>query len=181
MKKCSLLKKALTGAVIAFLLIAIDQITKLAAIARLKEHGPVSIWQGVFELKYLENRGAAFGLMQNKRYLFLVMTALVLIIIIYLYLKRIPNERRYIILNVIAILFFSGAIGNFIDRLHYGYVVDFFYFSLINFPIFNVADIYVTVGAGLLIFMGLFYYTEEDFDKILPPFKEKDDTKTNAD
>ena len=71
-------------------------------------------------------------------------------------------------MDIICILFFSGAIGNFIDRVIRNYVVDFFYFRLINFPIFNVADIYVTVAAFAMILLGIFYYKEEDYNKIFP-------------
>ena len=66
----------------------------------------------------------------------------------------------------ICILFFAGALGNFIDRVFRNYVVDFFYFKLIDFPVFNVADIYVTVGTFILAFLLLFYYKEEDLDRI---------------
>ena len=74
--------------------------------------------------------------------------------------------RRFLYLRVIAVLFLSGAVGNAIDRMMNGYVIDFFYFSLIDFPIFNVADIYVAVSTILLIVLMLFYYKDEDFDQI---------------
>ena len=80
-------------------------------------------------------------------------------------------EKRFFFMNAICVLFFAGAIGNFIDRVMHNYVVDFFYFSLIDFPIFNVADIYVTVAAFAMIFLGLFYYKEEDFNQIFPSKK----------
>ena len=86
----------------------------------------------------------------------------------HLFFKKLPATRHFFWLNAVAVLFFAGAIGNFIDRVRQGYVVDFFYFSLINFPIFNVADIYVTAAAFLLIFLCLFYYKEEDFEQIFP-------------
>ena len=72
------------------------------------------------------------------------------------------------VMRILIVLIGAGAVGNFIDRIRQGYVVDFFYFSLINFPIFNVADIYVTAAAFLLIFLCLFYYKEEDFEQIFP-------------
>ena len=75
-------------------------------------------------------------------------------------------ERRYLVLRILAVLIVAGAIGNFIDRLRLGYVVDFFYFCLIDFPIFNVADIYVTVSTFVLLFVMFFYYKEEDLDRI---------------
>ena len=159
--------KGVLGAVITVLLILLDQLTKNAATKYLMEDGPIVLWEGVFELRYLENRGAAFGIMQNKQIFFIIMTIVVLLFLTYIYLKRIPSERRYIPMNVIAILLAAGAIGNLIDRLTLNYVVDFFYFKLIDFPIFNVADIYVTIAAALLIIFSLFYYKEDDFDRIL--------------
>lgn len=173
MKECSILKKGLIGAVISILLIFIDQITKFAAVKCLKGQEPFVLIDGVFELSYLENRGAAFGMLQNQQVFFIIATILVLCIIVYIYLKRIPCERRFLWLNIIAILFFAGAIGNFIDRVMQNYVVDFFSFVLINFPIFNVADIYVVVGMFLFIFLGLFYYKEADFERILPSKKKE--------
>ncbi len=178
-KTISVAAKGLFGAILSILLILIDQVTKAAATAYLKEGGPVSIWEGVFELRYLENRGAAFGILQDKQAFFIVMTIVVLILVAYIYLKRIPNDRHFIFMNLIAILFFAGAIGNFIDRVRQNYVVDFFYFRLIDFPIFNVADIYVTVAAALLIILGLFYYKEEDYERIFPSRKQ-DNTKPAA-
>lgn len=173
MKKCSKLRKGMIGLIISFVLIVVDQLTKSLAVTHLKAQEPIVLWKGVFELRYLENRGAAFGIMQNQRTFFLILTVVLLVIIAYIYLKRIPDEHRFIWMDVIAILFFAGAVGNFIDRLVQDYVVDFFYFCLIDFPIFNVADIYVTVAAALLIILGIFYYKEDDFERILPSRKKE--------
>lgn len=81
-------------------------------------------------------------------------------------------------MDIVLVLFISGAIGNFIDRITNQYVIDFLYFKLINFPIFNVADIYVTVAAFAMIFFVLFYYKEDDFDEIFP---SKKNTKVETD
>lgn len=148
------------------ILIFLDQITKYQAVQHLKDHEPFVLWEGVFELNYLENRGAAFGILQNRRWLLVIFTVLVLAVIVDFYLRRIPAEKKFRYLDFIAILLFSGAVGNFIDRVSQSYVVDFFYFKLIDFPIFNVADIYVTVAAVLLILFGMFYYKEEDFERL---------------
>lgn len=173
MKEHTILKKGIIGLICAAFLIFLDQITKNMAVSHLKDKPAFVIWDGIFELHYLENRGAAFGLFQERQIFFIILTILVLIAISYIYLKRIPNEKHFFFLNFIAVLFFAGAIGNFIDRVAQNYVVDFFYFVLIDFPIFNVADIYVTVAAFLLIILGLFYYKEDDFEKILPDRKKK--------
>ena len=77
-------------------------------------------------------------------------------------------DKRYRWARFILILLTSGALGNLTDRLVLDYVVDFFYFELINFPIFNVADIYVTCGMALMILFCFFYYKEEELDELLP-------------
>lgn len=102
----------------------------------------------------------------RERKSFVIFTLVVLCMIAYLYLKRIPDEKKFRLMDGICILFFAGALGNFIDRVFRNYVVDFFYFKLIDFPVFNVADIYVTVAAFAMIILGLFYYKEEDYNKI---------------
>ncbi len=148
------------------ILTILDQWTKQLAARSLKEQ-PIVLIKGVFELTYLENRGAAFGLFQNQRIVFLLITLVVIVVILFLY-WRIPKNRRFFPLRIIGAGLLSGAIGNMIDRYFYGYVIDFFYFSLIDFPVFNVADIYVTVSMAALIVLWLFYYKEEEFDSLFP-------------
>lgn len=152
-------------AVGVIILTILDQAAKQAAQHLLRGQGAFPIIPGVFELQYLENRGSAFGLMQGQRVFFVVMAGLMLLVVPYVY-YRIPLTKRFWYLRVIACLFLAGAVGNAVDRLIHGYVIDFFYFSLINFPIFNVADIYVTVSTFLLIVLMLFYYHDEDFEQI---------------
>jgi len=93
------------------------------------------------------------------------------VILLCVWYRKIPVSKRFRLLNVVVILFIAGALGNLIDRIVNNYVVDFFYFRLINFPVFNVADIYVTVAAVLLI-LCLLFYKEEDFERILPTKKK---------
>ena len=152
--------KALVGVV---LLLVLDQLTKFYAITHLKEHGPISLIKDVFEFHYLENRGIAFGLFQNKYMLFVALTVIILIVIGYFYI-RIPDTKRYTPLRITLVLLTAGAIGNMIDRVYHNFVVDFLYFKLINFPIFNVADCYVTIAMGLLVILILFYYKEEELN-----------------
>lgn len=143
----------------------LDQFTKHLAIVNLKGQEPYVIWKGVFQLEYLENRGAAFGLFQDQRVFFLVSVAVIIAFVIWFYAK-VPMEKRYLPLRACAVLITAGAFGNCIDRVRLNYVVDFLYFKLIDFPIFNVADIYVTVSAFLLAILILFYYKEEDLERI---------------
>ena len=153
------------GALLAFLLILLDQATKYLAVAKLKDQASFVILKGVFELHYLENHGAAFGILQGKKMFFITITLVMIIVLAYVY-GRIPLERQFYPLHGICIALFSGAIGNFIDRVLHNYVIDFFYFSLINFPVFNVADIYVTCAMALFIVLFLFYYKEADLDRL---------------
>ncbi len=159
-------------AVLTALLVLLDQATKLAAVSALKDGGPFVLIPGVFQLQYLENRGAAFGLLQNARIFFLAVTLIALAAVIYV-LVRLPLKRKYIVLRFLMVLIAAGAVGNMIDRVFLGYVRDFLYFSLIDFPIFNVADIYVTCATILLILLLLFYYKEEDDFAFLSPGGKK--------
>ncbi|MEE1050480.1 MAG: signal peptidase II, partial [Lachnospiraceae bacterium] len=122
-------------AVLTALLVILDQATKLAAVSALKDGGPYVLIHGVFQLQYLENRGAAFGLLQNARIFFLAVTLIALAAVIYV-LVRLPLKRKYIVLRFLMVLIAAGAVGNMIDRVFLGYVRDFLYFSLIDFPIF---------------------------------------------
>ena len=153
-------------------LVAFDQYTKLLAITKLKDQSAFVILDGIFELQYLENRGAAFGMLQNQRAFFIIITCVMMFVIMYFY-HHTPKSKKYLPLDLCMIFITAGAIGNFIDRLFRGFVVDFFYFSLINFPIFNVADIYVTVTFFVLVLLIFFYYKDEDFEVYsVKPFKK---------
>lgn len=159
------MKKELKNYMAAFLVIAVaiflDQYTKYLAVINLKDNAALALWEGVFELSYLENRGAAFGLLQNRQIFFIAITFVIFAFVIYCYI-RIPKTGRYLPLRLCGIFIVSGAAGNLIDRIRLGYVVDFFYFKLIDFPVFNVADIYVTVSFAALLILIFFYYKEEE-------------------
>lgn len=158
-------KKKWSNYIIAFLFITsavlFDQFTKCMAVKYLKGKSSITLIPSVFELQYLENRGAAFGIMQNRQLFFIVITCIVMAAVLYFY-SKIPNMRKYIPMRICMILLCSGAIGNFIDRTVNNYVVDFLYFSLIDFPIFNVADCYVVIACFLFAFLILFYYKDND-------------------
>ncbi len=145
------------------LLIAVDRITKNLAIQYVRGHD-IELIPDVFSLHYLENPGAAWGMLPNAIWLFTIITIVVLGAMLYIY-RKIPLKRRYILLRFTIILLSAGAIGNFIDRIIWQYVVDFLYFKYINFPVFNVADCYVCIAAVLLIYCLLFRYKEEDLWK----------------
>ena len=135
----------------------------MLALVHLKGKTPFVILDGVFELLYSENRGAAFGMMQGKQGFFFLIGAVVLAAAIYV-MWRMPGWSclRYTGLRICTILITAGALGNMVDRTTQGYVVDFLYFKLIDFPIFNVADIYVTTATAALLCLLCFFYKEED-------------------
>lgn len=152
------------------ILVALDQYTKYLAVVHLKDKPAYIIINGILELNYLENRGAAFGMMQNQKVFFVFVAAVILCAIGYVLFKT-PDNKKYRILHLLLSLIAAGAIGNMIDRIRFDYVVDFIYFVLINFPIFNVADIYVTISTIAFVILLLFVYKENDLNFI--SFKQK--------
>ena len=153
-------------AVCSALLIALDQWAKSMAYNTLRVNGPLVLIKGVFELLYSENRGAAFGILQGKQWFFFLVAAAVVIAVL-VFVAKLPSGNRYLPLYISMVLLLSGAVGNLIDRAVRGFVVDFFYFSLIDFPIFNVADCYVVIGCILFGILILFYYKDQEFDLVL--------------
>lgn len=141
------------------LLTALDQITKLWAVKSLRPFGEIPIIEGVFNLRYVENTGAAFSILQGKTFLLTVIPIVACVFMVYILLTKKINSR----LGSWGItLIFSGALGNLIDRIFRGAVVDMFDFELINFPVFNVADICVTVGAVLFFIYAIFFYDKAE-------------------
>ncbi|MBQ9420702.1 MAG: signal peptidase II [Lachnospiraceae bacterium] len=157
--------KSLLSAAAVLALIALDQWAKHLAVVHLKGQMAVSLIRDILELLYVENMGAAFGIMNGMRLIFVLLPPVVSAVLIYVYL-RMPAGRRFLPARICCIGIIAGALGNWIDRLRQGYVVDFIYFKPIDFPVFNVADIYVTCSAFLIIFLLIFYYKEEEISQI---------------
>ncbi len=170
-KKSKVIKSYLFAIVGCILLTLFDQFTKWLAVAKLKDQDPFVLIKGVFKLEYLENRGAAFGIMQNQQ-LFFAVTAILIIAVIFFMYGRMPQTKRYYMLKICAVMVCAGAIGNLIDRLRLNYVVDFFYFELIDFPVFNVADCYVVLACIGFALSVLFYYNDDEL-KVFSFKKEK--------
>ncbi len=156
------IRKIISNVIIVCVLIFIDQISKQWAVDALMNQADKTILGEWLTFSYLENRGAAWGMMSGARYFFLLITVVIVGILAYI-LYRIPLHRRMLPLRCVALLLGAGAIGNFIDRLVLGYVRDFIYIKAINFPVFNVADMYVTVSVFVLVILILFVYKEEEF------------------
>ena len=157
------LSTVISSLILFAVLVAVDLFTKVCAVDALRGSAPIPLIDGVLELRYLENRGAAFGMFQNGTVFFSVVAiaAMTLIAVVF---YRTPQKRRFLPFRIILIFIAAGAMGNLIDRIRLGYVRDFIYFRLINFPIFNVADIYVTCCTFLLAFLILFVYKDEELD-----------------
>ena len=128
--------------------IGLDQLTKWLAVEYLKPVRDVPLWDGVLHLHYATNDGAAFGMLDNARWVFITFSVLAIVALsLYLFLGH-AQGRLY---EISIAMIIAGGIGNMIDRIALGEVIDFIYFKLINFAIFNGADSFVCVGAGLLV------------------------------
>ena len=162
----------LNGSIMTGLFLFLDQWTKYLAVKHLKEQEPFVIWDGIFEFHYHENRGAAWGMMQGKQVFFYILTILFCLVLFYEIYRLLKNIRYTPVLYILVTLF-AGTIGNFIDRIRLQYVVDFIYVKIINFPIFNLADCYITVSVVILMILIFFMYNDEEFDEMFPFFKSK--------
>lgn len=160
----------------AALLIGIDQLTKWLAVSFLKGEEPFTVIPGAFELTYVENRGAAFGIGEGQRWLLVTVTLVVMLFILGLLLSGKFRKHKWITFS--GILIVGGGMGNLIDRLFRGYVVDFFHVK-INFPVFNVADCCVVVGAIILLIYFFFFYDDTPASKTMK--KSGISGKTNTD
>ena len=146
--------------VVTAILVVIDQITKYIALSSLKPIGSMSFIKGFMDFTFVENRGAAFGILEGQRWFFVVATIVISVAIIYAFVKM-PKKKEYKYMKLALVLILAGAFGNVIDRLFRGYVVDFFEFTFIDWPVFNVADIYVVVGTIIFAFLILFVIKDE--------------------
>ncbi|MBP3437680.1 MAG: signal peptidase II [Clostridia bacterium] len=161
-------KRLLLSLAIILAGIGIDQLTKFLAVVYLKGNPSLPIWQDVLHLTYVENRGAAFGMLAEHRWVFLVFSSVAIVgLLVYLAIGKNISTLSAVSISMIV----SGGIGNMIDRLFrsgvdalgkvYYYVVDFIDFTLIDFAVFNGADSFVCVGAGLMILSLALEYKEE--------------------
>lgn len=139
--------------IIITIILIMDRYTKYLSVKYLKDIKTKEVLKGVFSFTYVENRGAAFGILQNHRWVFIILTIIISIGIIYF---LIYESNINIILRISLAMILGGAIGNLIDRIIYGYVVDMLHFTLIDYPVFNVADSFVVIGTILFAIYILF-------------------------
>ena len=155
------IKMLIADLCICIVAILFDQLTKVHIRATLPVSSSYDVIPGVLEILHHENPGASWGMMKGQTTLFLIIAVIVVTGLSYFAL-RIPQEKKYLPLNIAASLILAGALGNTIDRVAKKTVTDFIYVSLINFPIFNVADIYIVVATIGLAILILFVYKDED-------------------
>lgn len=159
----SRVKMLLLDLVIAVLFVAADQWSKYLAIQQLKGRPAFVLIEGVLELQYLENRGSAFGMLQNQKF-FILFVGIVFLAVILYFLFKLPALKKFNSVHILLSMVIAGGIGNMIDRFRFDYVVDFISFVLINYPIFNVADILIVVAVICLFALFLFVFKEQDLE-----------------
>lgn len=138
------------------ILVVIDQILKYAVTTNLRYAEDITIISNLLDITYVENRGAAFGIFQNQRWLFIIFAVIMIIFFAYLIKYKNLNDKMFL---VAAALIISGGIGNLIDRLFWGYVVDYIKLSFFS-PICNFADYCITFGTIILIIYVIFFYKD---------------------
>lgn len=147
------------------LLVVIDQISKVIVRDCFGDGSKLVIWDGVLEFLYVKNSGAAWGIFNQHTWILAAISLLMSVVMFICYIK-LPATKRFNPLRITIMFVIAGAVGNGIDRFVFKYVTDFIYFKLIDFPVFNIADCYITVCMFVLVFLLLFYYKDEDFDSI---------------
>lgn len=144
----------------AVILVLLDQGTKILALERLKPLGSITFLPGVLDFTFVENRGVAFGMFSGQRWMILVLTGAIIGALLYYY-KKLPDKKEYRWVRCALVMVLSGAVGNMIDRIFRGYVVDFFEFTFVRWYVFNVADIYVVLGVIWLVLLMFFVIKDE--------------------
>lgn len=163
--------------IIALAVVVLDQLSKYFIQIYLSPIGTsYPLWEGVFHLTNVHNTGAAFGMLSGGRWIFIVISSLASVAIIWLLVKH--RSRMHTLLRITLSLILAGAVGNLIDRALIGYVRDMLDFKLVQFAIFNVADSAVTIGATLLALDVLFGKSRKLLDELEKEMEFKRKKKT---
>ncbi|MEE0059483.1 MAG: signal peptidase II [Acutalibacteraceae bacterium] len=147
--------------IVAILIVVADQLIKLLVVNTIQGSANVSILNGLVEFTYLENRGMAFGMLQNARWLFIIFTSIVMLAIIVYMIKTKPTSK--LLLTSLALVL-GGGIGNLIDRIFLGYVIDYIQLSFFS-PVCNFADYCITIGTAVLMVYILFFSSDGESSK----------------
>lgn len=166
-------------AILAVLLIVgLDQAVKYWAVTVLKPIRSIPLLEGIFHLTYAENPGMAFSLLEGQRWFFILLTAVMLVVFVWVLKRNVITDKlqRWCIIMVMG-----GAIGNFIDRIfNDGKVIDMFYIKLIDFPIFNVADLFVTIPGAFFCLLLIREIMEEEKAKKTAAQEESHEDHTDS-
>ena len=167
-------------------IVGLDQWSKYLIIQHFAEGEEKNLIGEAIVLTYVQNRGMAWGFFQNGQLIFSILTPLAICAVIFLYVRT-PWEKEYRPIRIAEVMMVGGAIGNLLDRIFryepstgsmfHGYVVDMIYAKFIHFPVFNVADIFVTLAFLFMIFLLLFVYNEDEFNKCFGNFPQKEPPK----
>ncbi len=142
------------------MLVGLDQWTKLLTVNYFTSGvGDLQIIDGIIELTFVKNTGAAFGMLSDGTTFLIILVSIVVAAVLY-FQRKIPREKHYLPLHILVTFILAGAIGNLIDRIRLHYVVDMIHFYWFEFPVFNVADIYVTCSAFVLMLLLLTKYKD---------------------
>lgn len=163
MNKSIFMKKILIWDLVCLILLnVLDRLAKFGA-AYYCENENFVIIKDAFEITYLKNYGGALGILNNQRFFFIFISALFICLIIFL-LFAMPNHRKFNALHIWLTFILAGTVGNMADRIVYGYVIDIIYISKIKFPVFNLSDIFISLGTFFTIIIVLFRLKEKDFE-----------------
>ncbi len=162
-------------------MVALDQWTKLLTLKHVAGTDGFYIIDKILRIYFVKNEGMAWGMLQNKQIIFIIITPIVIAFLMMIY-YRLPFEKKFILARICVLLLTGGAIGNLIDRifrgeLFHGYVVDMIYVEIIDFPVFNIADSFITVGFAMMIFSIFCVYKEKDFDLLFKRKKAAEEKK----
>lgn len=160
--------------IIIGLLTAFDQLTKFMITSSYELYESRPVIKNILSFTYIQNRGMAWGMLQGKRIIFVILTIIILFLCFAIY-SNIADKAKYRLLRANMIILISGALGNMLDRIKLGYVIDFFEVKFIDFPVFNVADIYVVVSMIIIFILIMFKYSNEEFDEIIGIVKKASD------
>ena len=164
------------------LLVWFDYFTKVLAIDNLKGKPDKILIKGVLELQYVENKGAAFGSFEGKRIGLLIITSVIMLIVIFYMIKATKyTGTKYRIIQILLATILAGAIGNMIDRVRSGVVTDFIRFAFVpEFPVCNVADVYVVLAVYFMLLFMLVYIKDEEIDSFLSLKKAESEEKSDS-
>ena len=159
-------KYILLSLLLAIVLIVLDQLSKDLIIKDYEVSEGKPVIKGIIEILHIKNKGSAWGMFHNKPVIPIIIACILILLIMYVY-KNLLGYKHYRGLRICIVFLLSGALSNIIDRIRIGSVTDFIYFKFVDFPVFNVADIYVTFSIAIMLILLIFRYKGADIDVML--------------